>query len=236
MAGMQPHVTPVAWTLLVPLKPLVRAKSRLAATAGEGLRPRLALAFAQDTVSAALACTAVRGVAVVTNDEHASAALSALGARVVPDTPDAGLNAALAHGASAIREQEPDTPVAALNADLPALKSSELAHVLHCAALYPRSFLSDAAGTGTTFLSALPGHALSPAFGGASRARHLSSGAAELKAAGVDSVRQDVDTGADLRAATVLGTGPFTARLLVPEQDGRTATEHTTGYTGHLAH
>lgn len=56
------------WTLVVPLKPLARAKSRLADTASDVLRPGLALAFAQDTVAAALACATVRGVAVVTGD------------------------------------------------------------------------------------------------------------------------------------------------------------------------
>ena len=56
-----------------PLKPLARAKSRLSDTAGDALRPGLALAFAQDTVAAALACPAVRGVAVVTDDPLAAA-------------------------------------------------------------------------------------------------------------------------------------------------------------------
>lgn len=224
MAGMQPHVTPVAWTLVVPLKPLVRAKSRLAATTGDDVRPRLALAFAQDTVSAALACTAVHGVAVVTNDAHAGTELSALGAEVVPDVPGTGLNAALAHGFHAVRQREQNAAVAALNADLPALKSTELAQVLEYAAHFPRSFLPDAAGIGTTFLAALPGHPLAPAFGEGSRARHRASGAVELGVQGVDGARQDVDTGADLLAATALGVGPFTAHCLVPEQDGRTGT------------
>jgi len=46
----------VQWTLVVPLKPLARAKSRLSDTAADGLRPGLALAFALDTVAAALGC------------------------------------------------------------------------------------------------------------------------------------------------------------------------------------
>src|SRR5690606_22678568 len=61
-------VTLVQWTLVVPLKPLAQAKSRLSDTADDGLRPGLALAFAQDTVAAALACPPVRDVVVVTND------------------------------------------------------------------------------------------------------------------------------------------------------------------------
>ncbi|MEU6388903.1 2-phospho-L-lactate guanylyltransferase [Streptomyces sp. NPDC046939] len=199
------------WTLVIPLKPLVRAKSRLAPAAG-GLRPGLALAFAQDTVAAAGACTAVSDVVVVTDDVRAGRELGALGARVVPDTPQAGLNAALAHGAQFVRASSPAAPVAALNADLPALRPEELARVLGAAAAFPRAFLPDAAGIGTTLLSAAPGAELSPAFGAASRARHTASGAAELPLEGVDSVRQDVDTGEDLRAALVLGVGPYTAR------------------------
>ncbi|WP_329115490.1 2-phospho-L-lactate guanylyltransferase [Streptomyces sp. NBC_01353] len=199
------------WSLVVPLKPLARAKSRLATATGALLRPRLALAFAQDTVAAALECGRVRDVAVVTDDPVAAVALAALGARIVPDSPAAGLNAALAHGARTVRESRPDAGVAALNADLPALRPGELARVLDAAGEFPRTFLADAAEIGTTFLSAGSGVELAPAFGGASRRRHLSSGAVEIRLAGVDSVRRDVDTGEDLAAAWALGVGPRTA-------------------------
>ncbi|MFG3518494.1 2-phospho-L-lactate guanylyltransferase [Streptomyces bobili] len=210
------------WSLVIPLKPLALAKSRLADTATDALRPGLALAFAVDTVTAALACTAVRDVAVVTNDELAGRELAALGARIVPDDPRAGLNAALAHAAAAVRATLPDSAVAALNADLPALRPPELARVLDAAAQFPRAFLPDAAAIGTTLLAVAPGHELLPEFGTDSRARHRASGATELRPTAVDSVRQDVDTGEDLRAALALGVGPRTAaaaaRLLIPGQ------------------
>ncbi|RAJ63436.1 2-phospho-L-lactate guanylyltransferase [Streptomyces sp. Amel2xB2] len=219
---MQPQVTPVAWTLVMPLKPLPRAKSRLAATAGDPARTALALAFAQDTVSAAMACTSVRDVAVVTDDQRAAAALRTLGAHIVPDTPDAGLNAALAHGAAEVRALRPDAALAVLNADLPALRPEELRRVLDFAARFPRAFLADSAGTGTTLLSALPGSALGPRFGPSSSARHRSSGAEEIVLADVESVRRDVDTAEDLVAAEALGLGPFTigARRAVTPQRG----------------
>jgi len=202
----------VHWTLVIPLKPLALAKSRLSQAADDAVRPALALAFAQDTVAAALACAQVRDVAVVTDDVLAGRELSALGARIVPDAPAAGLNAALTHGARTVRSARPGSAVAALNADLPALRPRELARVLTDAAAFPRAFLADAAGVGTTLLSAAPGHALLPAFGPDSRARHRASGAVELDLDAVDSVRQDVDTGDDLRAALALGVGPHTAR------------------------
>lgn len=211
------------WTLVIPLKPLAQAKSRLADAAAAGARPGLALAFAQDTVAAALAAPGVRDVAVVTGDPLAGRELAALGARIVADEPGGGLNVALAHAAAVVRATRPDGAVAALNADLPALRPAELARVLQAAAEFPRAFLPDAPEIGTTFLSATPGHALRPAFGVDSRVRHRRSGAVELALTGVDSVRQDVDTRADLRAALALGVGPHTAaatdRLLTP--DGR---------------
>ncbi|MER6998085.1 2-phospho-L-lactate guanylyltransferase [Streptomyces sp. NPDC000410] len=199
------------WSLVIPLKPLALAKSRLAKAAGGALRPRFALAFAQDTVAAALSCPAVRDVAVVTDDPVAAAELGALGARIVPDSPAAGLNAALTHGADAVRAARPGAAVAALNADLPALRPAELSRVLAAAGEFPRSFLADAAGIGTTLLSAGPGVKLRPAFGGRSRDRHLISGAREIELMGVDSMRRDVDTGEDLLAALALGVGPRTA-------------------------
>ncbi|MFR0356993.1 2-phospho-L-lactate guanylyltransferase [Streptomyces sediminimaris] len=201
------------WTLVIPLKPLTRAKSRLADTAAGALRPSLALAFAQDTVAAALACPAVRDVAVVTDDSLAGRELSALGARIVPDEPRGGLNAALAHGVAAVRTGHPSGPVAALNADLPALRPRELLRVLDAAAEFPRAFLADAAAIGTTLLAAAPAQELRPSFGSDSRARHRASGAVELLLDAVDSVRQDVDTGTDLRAALALGVGPHTAAV-----------------------
>jgi 2-phospho-L-lactate guanylyltransferase len=208
--------------LVIPVKPLARAKSRLSDTADDRLRPDLALAFAQDTVAAALACPSVKDVAVVTDDTMAGRELGALGAHIVPDEPGGGLNAALAHGAAVARAGRPESSLAALNADLPALRSLELARVLDAAMEFPRAFLPDSAGIGTTLLAARDGEELRPAFGTDSRARHRASGAVELSLDAVESVRQDVDTGTDLRAALALGVGPRTAaqaaRLLIPGQ------------------
>lgn len=200
------------WTLVVPLKPLAQAKSRLAPQEDPSSRRSLALAFAQDTVAAALACPAVRGVVVVTDDAAAGAALRSLGARVVPDGPGLGLNPALAHGADLVRAERPDAAVGALNADLPALRPGELARVLGAARHWPRAFLPDAEGVGTTLLTVLPGRPLAPEFGAGSRRRHRASGAVEITAAEVPSVRRDVDTGSDLAEALALGVGPYTLR------------------------
>lgn len=195
------------WSLVLPVKPLAMAKSRLGAFAGER-RAALALAFALDTVTAALACQDVARVLVVTRDPLAGPELARLGALVLDDEPGGGLNPALAHGAAHARRIAPHSPVAALSADLPALRPAELARVLAAVPATGRAFLADAPGIGTTLLACAADSALRPEFGGASRERHAAGGAYEITLPDVPSVRRDVDTGDDLVAARSLGLGP----------------------------
>jgi 2-phospho-L-lactate guanylyltransferase len=200
------------WSIVVPVKALVAAKTRLSAAAGAH-RSRLAVAVACDTVSSALSCPLVARVVVVTADPAAAGPLAALGADVVPD-PERGLNTALRAGAAHAVRLAPGDPVAALQADLPALRQAELAAVLTAAAEFDQFFLPDAADVGTTFYGVRPGLPFTPRFGGESRARHLAGGAKELCLNDVDSVRRDVDTPDDLRAAVALGLGPHTSAVL----------------------
>jgi 2-phospho-L-lactate/phosphoenolpyruvate guanylyltransferase len=203
---------PRTWSVVVPVKRLHRAKTRLAQVAGEH-RERLALALALDTVSAALRCRRVAVVLAVCDDPVARAALGAVGARVIFDEPGAGLNPALAHGAVVATLRRTRDGVAALSADLPCLRPPELGRALDLAGRRPRTFLADADGRGTTLLTALPGVALAPAFGPGSAGAHRASGAFPLALGGLSSLRRDVDTPADLRAARALGVGPRTAAV-----------------------
>jgi len=202
------------WTVVLPVKVLARAKSRLALLAGTR-RADLALALASDTVSAVVACPDVTRVLVVTSDAKAGSRLAALGAIVAPDEPDGGLNAALRHGAAVASDRWPDSGVAALAADLPALRPGELSRALRAAASAAggAAFVPDAAGIGTTMYAVAPGVAFRPMFGGASRARHASADAVELSLDGVPGLRRDVDTPEDLRAAVALGAGFRTAAV-----------------------
>jgi 2-phospho-L-lactate guanylyltransferase len=218
------------WTVLLPVKVLAQAKSRLAALAGER-RLELALALASDTVSAVVACPEVARVIVVTTDPVAGPRLSSLGALIVPEarpvaggrdsrqsawpSPDGSqhqLNAALLHGAAVAARRWPGTGLAALTADLPALRPAELAAALRAASdVAGPVFVPDAAGVGTTMYAVATAGQFRPMYGGASRARHAAGGAAELVLGGIAGLRQDVDTPDDLRAAVALGVGPRTA-------------------------
>jgi 2-phospho-L-lactate guanylyltransferase len=204
----------ISWSVLMPVKVLTQAKSRLAGLAGPR-RGELALAVACDTVRAVLRTARVARAVVITDDPVAAAALEELGAQVIPDEPRAGLNAALRHGAAVAARRWPAAGRAALSADLPALRPAELASALAAAASWPNAFVADAAGDGTTLYTAAPGAVFQPAFGLASRARHAAGGAAELGLTDIPGLRQDVDTPADLRGAAGLGLGPRTAPLAI---------------------
>jgi 2-phospho-L-lactate guanylyltransferase len=197
-----------SWAVVIPVKPLGLAKTRL----GGGIAvptDRLMLAFAQDTVAAALDCLVVREVLVVTNDTRVTAAVTELGAVCVPDKPDAGLNAAVRHGILSV----PDgSGVAVLTADLPALRPAELAAAL-ALVVDGQAFVPDAPGSGTVLLAAPAGIAVEPRFGPHSARDHEASGAVRLSG-DWPSLRRDVDTPDDLTAAAALGLGRHTARLL----------------------
>ncbi|HEX6523965.1 MAG TPA: 2-phospho-L-lactate guanylyltransferase [Streptosporangiaceae bacterium] len=208
------------WSVVIPVKVLAQAKSRLARLGAEH-RVELALAMAADTVAAVLACDQVAHVIVVTDDQVAAGALASQGAAVVPDEPGDGLNAALRHGAAQAAGRWPGSGVAALSADLPAVRPAEIACALQAAAAWPNAFVADAPGDGTTLYTARPGAPFEPSFGLASRACHAAGGARELILDGIDGLRRDVDTPEDLYAAADLGLGPNTADLLRCVPPGR---------------
>lgn len=197
------------WAVVVPVKRLAAAKTRLRGAIPGVPHELLVLALAQDTVRAVLACPAVVEVLVVTDDPEAAARLEELGARVAPDQPEAGLNAAIGYGAAMVARE--GRGVGALAADLPALRPDELTGALREAGDGARrGFVPDAAGTGTTLLAAPPGVAIDPRFGPDSAARHTAAGARRLDGHW-PSLCRDVDTAADLVAAAALGLGPHTA-------------------------
>ncbi|RIV40672.1 2-phospho-L-lactate guanylyltransferase [Micromonospora radicis] len=197
------------WTVVVPVKRLTAAKTRLRGGVPGVPHEQLALALAGDTLTAVRACAVVAEVRVVTDDPRVATTARLTGARVLPDVAG-GLNAAFRHGAAGT-----DGWVAALTADLPALRPAELAAALAAAQAGPpdvRRFVADAPGTGTVLLVAPPRVPLDPRFGPGSAAAHAASGARPLTG-DWPSLRRDVDTADDLAAAARLGLGSASAAL-----------------------
>ena len=137
------------WGLVVPVKSLAHAKTRLGPRS-EDERRQLAVAFARDTLAAALAGLEVARVVVVTGDPDVVAALRRPEVDFLDegDSTGGGLNAAILQGARLLRDQDPQLGTAALCADLPALRAEELDEALRQAAGHAHAFVADATGLG----------------------------------------------------------------------------------------
>jgi 2-phospho-L-lactate guanylyltransferase len=198
--------------LIIAVKRLAAAKTRLAPVFSAPTRERVVLAMLVDTITAASKVASLRGITVVTPDEVAADAARRLGADVLPDPtpsdhPDP-LNNAVTAAETAISAGSPSN-IVVLQGDLPALQPQELAEAITAARAHPRSFVSDRHGTGTAALFAF-GTPLQPSFGPDSAQRHRHSGAIELTGPW-PGLRCDIDTPDDLLAARRLGVGAATA-------------------------
>jgi len=209
--------------VLIAVKELRLAKSRLAESLSVVDRTDLVSAMLRDTLAtllvAGFGADPRSGITVVTPDPAVAAIADEYGVRHWPDpdrthTDGSGLNAALV-AAEAGLESDPDrTGLVALQADLPALRADELLDALAAARRVGRAIVVDHTGTGTAALFACGhGNTLDPRFGADSAARHIASGAHAL-GGNWPGLRQDVDTVADLGAAAQLGLGPTTLAVL----------------------
>ena len=180
---------------------------------GDAMRRELVVAFAVDTINAAMASPLVDVVLAVTDDHEFARALSELGAYVIPDGTADDLNASLAEAAAEVQRRWPGLRIGALCADLPALRSDELTRALGEVPADRAMFVADTEGVGTTLLAAPALELFMPHFGTGSRRAHLDADAMELELADVHTLRRDVDTPADLAAAIKLGVGSRTSML-----------------------
>jgi 2-phospho-L-lactate/phosphoenolpyruvate guanylyltransferase len=200
--------------LIIAVKRLTAAKTRLAPVFSARTRENVVLAMLVDTLGAAARVGSLRSISVITPDEAAAAAAIELGAEVLADpTPEDHsdpLNNAITAAERAIAGSFSNIVV--LQGDLPALQTQELSEAIAAARHHRRSFVADRLGTGTSALFAF-GAGLDPQFGPDSSARHRRSGAIELTGAW-PGLRCDVDTPADLAVARRLGVGAATARAV----------------------
>jgi 2-phospho-L-lactate guanylyltransferase len=194
---------------VLPVKHAEQAKSRLATPPGID-RAGLARAIALDCLAAARASAAVDRLVVVTSDPVVGAVAGRFCA--VEDDPGTGLLGAVDAGVRRALAERPAGPLAVLLADVPALRSHDLAAALNECGRYAAAFVPDLEGTGTVLLAATATARLSPAFGPGSAARHEAGGAVRLDL-DLPSLRRDVDTWDTLGQAITIGVGPATAAV-----------------------
>ncbi|BBY43336.1 2-phospho-L-lactate guanylyltransferase [Mycolicibacterium celeriflavum] len=200
--------------LVIAVKRLAAAKTRLAPVFPAPIREKVVLAMLIDTITAASAVPAVHAITVVTPDDTAAEAAGRLGAGVLIDPTPKGhpdpLNNAIAAAEAEVRRKTSNVVV--LQGDLPALQPHELAGAVAAAREHRRSFVGDRHGTGTSALFSFS-VALNPQFGTDSSQRHRRSGAIELTGAW-PGLRCDIDTPDDLLVARRLGVGAATSAAI----------------------
>jgi 2-phospho-L-lactate guanylyltransferase len=201
-------VTGLSWDIIVPLKELTNAKSRLV-TLSPRHRRDLVVAMALDTLSAVVSCERPIHVHVVTDDIDLVDAVIGLdlGIAVHRGAPP-GLNEAVQYVAGRLNS---GAATGVLLADLPAVRGEDLAAVLDLAASKSSAVVADLDGSGSTFLSALRAEQLAPRFGPNSYRRHRQAGAVDIEAS--IRIRRDVDVMADLLTVATLELGPRTTAV-----------------------
>jgi len=186
--------------LIVPVKPFVHGKSRLASVLNEAQRAALSrnlLTYLIDAAQRAAVCNAIlvisRSQTVL--DHAASLGADTLRETPAPDTPHPANNGATEHAlngalqqATAVAQAGGADAVLVLPADLPLIAPEDIAQLVEHGARQPGVVIAPSGDGGTNALLMRPPAAIDFAFGPNSFARHCALAAA----AGLD--RQVVET------------------------------------------
>ena len=214
-------------TVIVPMKPLSQAKSRLRVPAELGSpRPtssELATAFLEDVIRATTASQSVSRTLLTSTDltveqiagSHGIDFLSESPGAIPDKNPWSKLNAAAVSAVADAFEDSRCSFALLVPGDLAALRPKTIeAIVRRTTALGASTFVRDHTDTGTTMLCVARAHHVEPAFGGESAAAHARAGAIDITTSAPPDARLDVDTWADLIAAQHLGLGANCQQLL----------------------
>jgi len=209
------------WQVLIPIKQLARAKSRLALSADQ--REDLTLAMLRDVADAVRACRHVRTVQVVTEDTRVARTVDAERLPAWSVAGPSGLNNEVRRAAACLRQSGSRDGIAVFLGDLPCLTTTVVSDVLEAAPKDRQSFLPDSSGSGTAVLLAPPCVPLTPFFGEDSAVSHSRIGTALDCTAERWAARQDVDTLQALDNAIRFGVGAHTRRWVLAQPKERLA-------------
>jgi len=189
---------------VVPVKPLGRALGRLAPWLAAPARRELQAAMVGDVLGALARARGVGRTWVMSGDPTVRGLGLELGAEPLDDLePPAGINAAVARGLDAAARDGADAALVVMG-DLPLAAPGEVERLIAAApAGTGAALVSSRDGTGTNALLLRGPHALEPAFGEGSLARHLAQArerALPLVRVESPALALDIDTMEDLEA------------------------------------
>ncbi len=174
---------------VVPVKPLNRAKSRLAAVLLPETREILAIAMLRHTISLLASSGVVSGILVISRDNRALVVAREYGARTVQESGAPELNAALERASQVIMSWNAQAALV-LPADLPLINTFDLEEIVHLGR-YQQSvvIMPDRSGDGTNGLLVRPPGMFPYMFGENSYQKHVA--AAEALGADVHVYRSE---------------------------------------------
>lgn len=201
--------------VLIPVKPLATAKTRLAEVLAPAERRALVLAMLDDVLDALAGVSGLAGVALVGGDAELARHLAGRDLRLLAE-PEPGLNAAL-RAASAELAAAGAGRLLILPADIPALDRAALEALLAIDGEPVAALVAASADGGTNALLLAPPTLLEPAFGPGSCARYRQVAEAigvAPRVLDLPQVALDIDRPADLLALESLAGAPRTRALL----------------------
>ena len=166
-------------TAVVPVKELSRSKSRLLPELSRAELEALALAMAEDVLSALLATPEIKRVAVATPDEQIARAARELGAEALHG-PDTGLNSAIDESVLKLGLSE-EAPLLVVLGDVAGAEPSDFSRLftrLSAQPAGPAAVLAPSRDGGTSALLRRPAQCMPACFGPQSAARHREAAAA----------------------------------------------------------
>lgn len=185
---------------IIPVKPLILAKSRLSTVLLPEERYQLAQAMFRHVLSVLLQAESVAGALVISRDTKALAIGRELGAKTLQEGADSNLNPALLRATMVLLSWRADA-VLVLPADLPFINDDDIAQLVGMSTERSIVIATDSQQDGTNALLARPPGAIDYAYGAGSYARHIED--AERKGIAVQRyesprTRLDIDVPADL--------------------------------------
>ena len=201
--------------VLIPVKPLATAKTRLAEVLTPSERRALVLAMLDDVLDTLAGVSGFAGVALVGGDAELARHLAGRGLRLLVE-PEPDLNAALRAARVELVAAGAER-LLILPADIPALDRAAVEALLASAGAPAVALVAASADGGTNALLLAPPGLLEPAFGPGSCACYRQAAAAlgvVPRLLELPQVALDIDRPADLRALESLAGAPRTRALL----------------------
>ena len=203
-------------TIIIPIKPLAVAKSRLAPVLSDDERAGLVMAMAKDVLEAVLSAESAKSPLIVSADNTILQLAEAAGCQILQDDDANGYNEAAALGV-AQAEKDGAEGILILPADLPLITAADVKLLLRSISAPCVVIAPDQDEEGSNALAIAPPTAMKTAFGTGSFQRHCEDAARlglSLEVVNSPGLALDIDTPDDLERLSRMPGNTHTQKYL----------------------